>query len=582
MLNYVFRYAPSYVVVTLTEAFGRGAWHIIGILFTKYLFDAIEAGFAFRTILFWILLVAGYNAAFELFNKWRLEVYVPKVKLTLHECIQNELYEKARTLDQSCYDNPEFYNDFIWAIREADARTVQIMENFSIFINRIVSSAVIWGLLASMDLLIASALLGTVALGIWVNNRINRVRYEMNEKLNSIDRKLAYIARVFYLPEYAKELRQGKISEHMRNTYGSTTTEKMTCIKSYIKTIFGLSFASAFLTEAVPAIGVTGYLIIRYVLDSTLSLGSFSASINASWKLYWTISDIGRYLNLFHEHSLYIEKVRKFVACEPSIKGEIQEIPSFETLSIRNLRFSYPFGDVDKQILDGIDLEIKKGEKIAFVGYNGAGKTTLTKLLMRLYDPTGGEILYNGQNIQSMDPEAYRRHIGAVFQDYQIFAATAAENVLGDLCAESEEAKVLEALRAASFEKTVSGFAKGIHTSLTTEFEKDGVGLSGGESQKIAIARVFAHPFELIIMDEPSSALDPIAEYELNQSILENAADKTVIFISHRLSTTRMADCIYMFDCGRIVESGSHEALMAQNGKYAEMYRVQAKKYQNA
>ena len=122
----------------------------------------------------------------------------------------------------------------------------------------------------------------------------------------------------------------------------------------------------------------------------------------------------------------------------------------------------------------------------------------------------------------------------------------------------------------------------GIHSQLTTEFSKEGVGLSGGESQKIAIARVFARPFELIIMDEPSSALDPIAEYELNQSILKNAEGRTVIFISHRLSTTRMADKIYMFDGGEIVESGSHDELMLLNGKYAEMYRVQAKKYRTA
>ncbi len=582
MLNYVFRYAPSYMIVTLTEAFGRGAWHIIGILFTKYLFDAIEAGFAFRTILFWILLVAGYNAVFELFNKWRLEVYVPKVKLTLHECIQNELYEKARSLDQSRYDDPEFYNDFIWAIRESDARTVQIMENFSIFINRIVSSAVIWGLLASMDLILAVVLLVSVVTGIFIKNKINRIQYEKNTELNPIDRKLAYISRVFYLPDYAKELRQGGISAHLQKEYGRTTEEKVCCIKKYMRKIFGLSNAEALLTNAMPSIIVPCWLVIRYIIDPTLSLGSFSASINASGKLYWTISDIGRYLNLFQEHSLYIEKVRKFIDCEPTIKGEKQSIPSFESLCIRNLHFSYPFGTADKWILEGIDLEIKKGEKVAFVGYNGAGKTTLTKLLMRLYDPTEGEILYNGQNIAAFDPDSYRTHIGAVFQDYQVFAVTVAENVLGDLCTESEEALVTEALRAASFDEIVRGYANGIHTTLTTEFEKDGIGLSGGESQKIAIARVFARPFELIIMDEPSSALDPIAEYELNQSILKNAADKTVIFISHRLSTTRMADRIYMFDNGKIAESGSHDVLMARNGKYAEMYRVQAKKYQEA
>ena len=575
MLKYSFKYAPSYTFVTLGEALGRGAWHIIGVLFTKYLFDAIEAGIEFKTVLFWILLVAGYNAAFELFNKWRLEVYVPKAKLTLHEGIQNELYKKARELDQSCYDDPEFYN-------ESDGRVAQIMENFSIFINRIVSSAVILGLLASMDWIVAVVLLVSVSLGFVIKNKLNKIRYDKNLEMNPINRKLSYIGRVFYLQDYAKELRQGGIAEHLRNDYKATTDTKISCIKKYMGKIFGFSLISTMLTNVLPSAGVTSYLIVRYIVDPTLSLGSFSASITASFKLYWTIDDIGNYLNRFHEHSLYIEKVKKFIEYEPQIKGEETEVPAFESLTIKNLDFAYPFTKDEKKTLKGLDLEIKKGEKVAFVGYNGAGKTTLIKLLMRLYDATSGEILYNGRNINEFAPDKYREHIGAVFQDYKVFAATIAENVMGGEYTDADEDAVMSALRAASFDEKLKQLPNGIHSQLTTEFSKEGVGLSGGESQKIAIARVFARPFELIIMDEPSSALDPIAEYELNQSILKNAEGKTVIFISHRLSTTRMADRIYMFDNGEIVECGSHDELMEIDGKYAEMYRVQAKKYQTA
>lgn len=582
MLRYSFKYAPSYTFVTLVEAFGRGAYHIIGVLFTKYLFDAIESGIEFRNVLFWILLVAGYNAAFEFFNKWRLEVYIPRVKLILHEGIQNELYKKARELDQGCYDDPEFYNDFIWAIREADDRVVQVMENFSIFINRIISSAVILGLLVSMDWVVAIVLLFSVSLGFVIKNKLNKIRYEKNLEMNPINRKLSYIGRVFYLQDYAKELRQGGIAEHLRNDYRTTTDTKIACIKKYMGRIFGFSLISTMLTGVLPSAGVTSYLIVRYIVDPTLSLGSFSASITASFKLYWTIDDIGNYLNKFHEHSLYIEKVKKFIEYEPKIKGEETEAPVFESLTISNLNFVYPFTKDDKKTLQDLNLEIRKGEKVAFVGYNGAGKTTLIKLLMRLYDTTSGEILYNGRNITEFAPDKYREHIGAVFQDYKVFAATVAENVMGDEYTDADEEAVMAALRAASFDEKLKQLPNGIHSQLTTEFSKDGVGLSGGEAQKIAIARVFARPFELIIMDEPSSALDPIAEYELNQSILKNAEGRTIIFISHRLSTTRMADKIYMFDGGRIVESGSHDELMFLNGKYAEMYRVQAKKYRNA
>ena len=166
-----------------------------------------------------------------------------------------------------------------------------------------------------------------------------------------------------------------------------------------------------------------------------------------------------------------------------------------------------------------------------------------------------------------------------MFQDYKIFAATVAENVLGGPYTEDSEQTVMSALRSASFEDKLEKLEGGIHTQLTREFDKEGTELSGGESQKIAITRAFARPFDIMIMDEPSSALDPIAEYELNRSIMEDSRDKTVIFISHRLSTTRMADRIYMFADGEIIEVGSHDELMERNGKYAEMFRIQAEKY---
>lgn len=579
MFQYTFKYTPGYIWVTLGEAFGRGLWHILSVLFTKYLFDAIEAGVDFLEILSVILLVTAYNVIFELFNKWRLEVYRPKANLSLHAGMQKELYKKARELDQSCYDDPAFYNDFIWAIRESDARTSQMMDNLSIFLNRIVSGIVILGVLVTIDWIVGIVLLISVCLGYVVKILLNRIRYEKSLEMNPIGRRLGYIGRIFYLPNHAKELRQGEIAQHFRQQYQEITNEKIACVRKYTGKIFGLSLLSSLLTNALPQAGVTGYMIIRYLLDPELSLGGFSASINATFKLYWILDDIGNHLTKFNEHSLYIEKFRSFINYEPQIIGEKKDVPAFESLRISGLSFAYPFSKKTDHALKEIDLEIKRGEKIALVGYNGAGKTTLVKLLMRLYDPTQGAIFYNGIDIREYDPEWYRKHIGAVFQDYKVFAATLAENVLGGEYTPQDENCVLSALDAVSFQEKLATLPNGIHSQLTREFSKQGVGLSGGEGQKVAISRVFARPYELIIMDEPSSALDPIAEYELNQSILKNAQDKTVIFISHRLSATRMADRIYMFEHGSVVEAGSHNELMMLNGKYAEMYRVQAKKY---
>ncbi len=234
-----------------------------------------------------------------------------------------------------------------------------------------------------------------------------------------------------------------------------------------------------------------------------------------------------------------------------------------------------------QQVLKDVSFAVKPGQKIALVGYNGSGKTTLVKLLLRLYDPDGGKICYHGMDIRDYQVMAYRRSIGSVFQDFKLYAATLKENVLMDAADGSREEsfRVEQALYDAHFTLEDNRLSYQIETPLTTEFEKDGVNLSGGEAQKVAIARTLYRKQNMIIMDEPSSALDPLAEYRLNQELNEIARDKTVIFISHRLSTVRDADCIYMMENGRIVESGTHEALLAEDGKYAAMWKVQAGLY---
>ena len=227
-----------------------------------------------------------------------------------------------------------------------------------------------------------------------------------------------------------------------------------------------------------------------------------------------------------------------------------------------------------------MSFSIKKGEKIAIVGYNGAGKSTLVKLLMRLYDPESGEVQCNGKSVKNYRLDEYRGKYGALFQDFKLFACSIAENVVASpYDKQRDEGRVLDALHKSEFDAKLATLEQGIDTPLTREYKENGVNLSGGEEQKVAIARVLAHDCDVIVMDEPSSALDPIAEYEINNTIMREAADRTIIFISHRLSTTRMADRILMFADGRLIEQGSHEELMSLDGKYAEMFNMQAEKY---
>ena len=225
--------------------------------------------------------------------------------------------------------------------------------------------------------------------------------------------------------------------------------------------------------------------------------------------------------------------------------------------------------------LRGVNLELAPGEVLGLVGDNGAGKSTLVKLLMRFYDPTEGEILLNGKNIKEYDLDEYRHSFGTLFQDFQIYAASLGENVKMGLVESRDEAMIKKALMTAG----VADNLRDLSVPLLREYDKNGRLVSGGEAQKIAIARAFLKNPHTYILDEPSSALDPISEYNLNRTLFELSKDKTVIFISHRLSTTRMAEQIYMMEQGRVIEEGNHEELLARGGRYAEMFEKQAEKY---
>ncbi len=580
MFKYADRFYPSYKFVVLGEAIGRAIWHIfVTILYVLYIFDALETARPFKEILFYTSLMAAYTLIFELFNKWRLQVYNRRAHLTVHEKMQYEMYKKARAMDQECYDDPEFYDDFIWALRESDQRIIHIMEDLSIFINRVISTIAVIGILLKIDAFVAFAVVLSISLSFAIKKKLNKLRFDHKVENNPLVRKQSYVNRVFYIPDYVKEIRQKGVPEMLWQEYDEATEEMVKLKKKYNKKIYPLILLEETVTNYLFDLMITGYLIVRYALNTGLSLGSMFAAQTSVWKLYWQLQSMSRYINKFNEHSIYVDKLRKFIEYQPKIVGGDKIPAEFESLELKNVSFCYPFDKEKKTVLSDLNIKIVKGEKVALVGYNGAGKTTLTKLIMRLYEPTEGEILYNGINIKEYDINAYREHIGAVFQDYKIFAASLAENVLGGEYTEDKRETVLSALKSASFDNKLSELENGIDTQLTKEFDKSGVSLSGGETQKVAISRVFAHSYQLVIMDEPSSALDPIAEYELNNSIIRDTLGKTVIFISHRLSTTRMADRIYMFSEGRLIEEGSHGELMAMNGRYSEMYLTQAEKY---
>ena len=257
------------------------------------------------------------------------------------------------------------------------------------------------------------------------------------------------------------------------------------------------------------------------------------------------------------------------------------DVGDIDTVELQNVSFTYP--GADRPTINNVSFKWHKGDKLAIVGYNGAGKTTLIKLIMGLYPVTEGIILVNGIDINDIDKDAYRRRFGTVFQDLQVFAMPLSENVLMRRPQNEEDYEIVrKALADAQFDVNVRGLENGLDTIISREFDEKGFIPSGGQAQKIAIARVFAQSPDMVILDEPSSALDPLAEYNMYNNMMRLSEGRGVIFISHRLSSARMADEIYMMKDGTVSEQGTHEQLMDLKGHYYEMFMLQAENYQES
>lgn len=383
------------------------------------------------------------------------------------------------------------------------------------------------------------------------------------------------VCRVHDMPDYAKELRISEASTVLDKLYEESLEERRSVIGKYVRraSLCGMIWNT---TGAIKDNGLLLLLLYQLLIAKTLPLGGFALAVTASWRVSAALKTLFNAFTDLSKHSLYIDKLRVFLDTKTAVPSGDKQPGDFERIEFCHVGFAYADGT---PVLRDVSFRVDKGRKIALVGYNGAGKTTLIKLLMRFYDVTDGAILYNGTDIRDYDLTAYRAKIAAVFQDYKIFAATVAENVAGGFCAEEDRPRVTAALNEATFGDRLAKMDDGIDTPLTREFDERGVNLSGGEAQKVAIARAFFRRAAVTVMDEPSAALDPVAEYELNTHIRETLEGDTVIFISHRLSTTRDADEIFVLDGGSVAEHGSHDALMRRGGIYASLFNLQAEKY---
>ena len=316
----------------------------------------------------------------------------------------------------------------------------------------------------------------------------------------------------------------------------------------------------------VLALAIAGTITVGMVLRYAQAIFQACMSVSASIRLAGEFrTDVGRIASTLEYLNLEAEKTKGDSFTEMT-KGVIE---------FRNVSFRYP--GTKELVLDHVSLKIEPSEKIAVVGKNGSGKTTLVKLLCRLYEPEEGEILWNGKNIREYDLKEWQKIFAIVFQDYSLLSLTLGQNVAASEQYEAERAK--EVLQLAGFGERLNKLKKGLETVVYPEYEQDGVSFSGGEEQKIAIARAIYKGGQICILDEPTAALDPVSESRVYESFDEIVKGKTAVYISHRLSSCKLRDRIFVLDNGKIAESGTHEALLSQNGLYAQLWQAQAQYY---
>lgn len=554
-------------------------WVFYSAFFVRFILDALEQEKALREILLAVGVIGGVSLVLEFFLYYCNNVLFPAWDVKIFHELYKKVYKKAENVEIGCYENREFYDKFSTAIDDMGNKLCQCVDNMSTVICGTMGGMLACYTMVEIDPWTIAFLVAPLLGNFLFAPKMNKIFYDRYQAGVPYDRKLAYVNRIMYLKEYAKEFRLSKVFRVVQEQYGQATEGKSGIWRPYFKRAFLLGMLQYFFSYIVIFEGILLYGAYQALVPKAPGI-TFSqmavltsVMVTASWVWVQVINAINRGT----ENSMLVENYRNFLAYEEQLPEDgTGDLPDSEIKSIvfSHVSFCYPNG---KQILSDVSFSIEAGKNLVLVGHNGAGKSTIIKLLLRLYDPTEGVIKVNGRDIREYQLSAYRNLFACAFQDGVVFPGTVRYNVL--MGREGTDEEVITALQKAGVYEKIDSLPLGINSQLTKEFDENGTQLSGGECQKVLVARAFAKPAQVTVFDEPSSALDPIAEHELLSGILKETDGRTRILISHRLSCVKEADYLIMLENGRIVEEGTHQILLKKHGKYAELYRVQEQNY---
>ncbi len=579
MLGCAFKSAPLSLFIIYFSYIAENVYYsvVINVMFLETALSVIEGNGTFAEFVIRICIIIFGKLFVDLLGY--IDVYTIRIKFEIkcESYINSLIFKKAQEVELACYENPEFFDDYnraTWVVDRGGFK--RIIEGSAWTLGSLISLIFLVIYLMSIDPILIVFILCPVVVVIFRVLK-NNLELEKEKEMTPYERQKDYVRRTILLKDFAKEIKTTNIFVVMEKRFKQAISKNIDVIKKYGWKIAILEIISDYFAEIVPIGGGFIYGCYRLIVLENLPVSEFSVLVSAITTCRNKIGHLARYFAMQQKHCLWVQNLRNFLEYEPQIKSGTVIPEDFESIEFKNVSFRYT-EDMD-YIIKNVSFKIQKGQTVAVVGHNGAGKTTLSKLLMRLYDVTEGEILYNGRNIKEYDLLKYREKFAAVFQDYKVFAMTVSENVLTEEVTDENKEIAVNALKMSGAYEKIGRLPEKENSLLTKEFDKEGVLLSGGETQKVTIARLFARDFSVAVLDEPSSALDPVAESRMYDALMEGTKGKTVIYISHRLSSATHSDKILVFNKGNLTEQGTHEELIAKNGEYAEMFTLQASGY---